>query len=67
MGEIVKKGAGFHCPHCGTAYHVRTDTLPFDPENNTAKCDDCGGVMATWHTKVRPIFTKRGKLSPPAS
>lgn len=51
--------AGFYCPHCGTAYHVRTETALYDPEDNTAQCEDCGKIMATWFSNVRPVYSKR--------
>jgi hypothetical protein len=52
---------GFHYPHCGTAYHVRTETAPYDPDNHSANCDDCGKVMATWFTNVRAVYSKRNR------
>lgn len=52
---------GFHCPQCGTACHVRTETSEFDPDANSAKCVNCDGILATWHRDVRVIFSKREK------
>ena len=58
MGKDVRR-AGFYCQQCGTAYHVRTETAPYNPADNTARCEDCGKVMATWFSNVRPVYSKR--------
>lgn len=58
---------GFQCPHCGTFYEVKTETVAYDPQANSAKCQDCDGVMAIWFFNVRPVFKKRKRLSPASS
>ena len=49
----------FQCPHCGTQYDVKTERAPYDPNDHSAQCEDCGRVMSSWYMDVRPIYTKR--------
>lgn len=53
--------ASFFCPHCGTEYTVETVPAPYDPDDNSAACDGCGGVMAVWYASIRPRYRRKPK------